>query len=179
MTACSWGPWPPARAARELGLADRAIALPAADTPSGLLAHGLGRSYGNVALNDSGTLLLTRGLDRFIAFDRASACCARRRASRSTRSCSALCRWAGSSRSAPAPASLGNLKPMLAGTFHALKFSKYGADYLGAFAYRFNRRFDLRGLIARSIVDVDGARRSQGKQSKRDMRRLVSNQETA
>ena len=49
---------------------------------------------------------------------------------------------------------LGNLKTTLAGTFHALKFSKYGADYLGAFAYRFNRRFDLRGLVARSIVDV-------------------------
>lgn len=49
---------------------------------------------------------------------------------------------------------LGNLKTTLAGTFHALKFSKYGADYLGAFAYRFNRRFDLRGLFAGSIVDV-------------------------
>ena len=49
---------------------------------------------------------------------------------------------------------LGNLKTTLAGTFHAWKFSKYGTDYLGAFAYRFNRRFDLRGLVARSIVDV-------------------------
>lgn len=49
---------------------------------------------------------------------------------------------------------LGNLKTTLAGAFHALKFNKYGADYLGAFAYRFNRRFDLRGLVARSIVDV-------------------------
>ena len=54
---------------------------------------------------------------------------------------------------------LGNLKTTPAGTFHALKFSKYGTDYLGAFAYRFNRRFDLRGLVARSIVDV--ARHSQ------------------
>jgi len=49
---------------------------------------------------------------------------------------------------------LGNLKTALAGTFHALKFSKYGAHYLAAFAYRFNRRFDLCGLVARSIVDV-------------------------
>ena len=49
---------------------------------------------------------------------------------------------------------LGNLKTTLAGTFHALKFSKYGPSYLAAFAYRFNRRFDLRGLVARSIVDI-------------------------
>lgn len=49
---------------------------------------------------------------------------------------------------------LGNLKTTLAGTFHALKYGKYAADYLGAFAYRFNRRFDLRGLVARSVVDV-------------------------
>jgi FAD/FMN-containing dehydrogenase len=34
------------------------------------LAYGLGRSYGDSCLNDGGALLLTRGLDRFIAFDR-------------------------------------------------------------------------------------------------------------
>lgn len=33
------------------------------------LAHGNGRSYGDVALNPGGRLWLTRGLDRFIAFD--------------------------------------------------------------------------------------------------------------
>ena len=49
---------------------------------------------------------------------------------------------------------LGNLKTTLAGAFHALKYSKYGEHYLAAFAYRFNRRFDLRGLVARLIVDV-------------------------
>lgn len=49
---------------------------------------------------------------------------------------------------------LGNLKTTLAGAFHALSYSKYGAHYLAAFAYRFNRRFDLRGLVARLIVDV-------------------------
>ena len=31
---------------------------------------------------------------------------------------------------------------------------KYAGHYLAAFAYRFNRRFDLRGLVARLIVDV-------------------------
>ena len=35
-----------------------------------LLAHGQGRSYGDVALNAGGTLLLTDGMNRFIAFDR-------------------------------------------------------------------------------------------------------------
>lgn len=49
---------------------------------------------------------------------------------------------------------LGNLKTTLAGAFHALNYSKYAGNYLAAFAYRFNRRFDLRGLVARLIVDV-------------------------
>lgn len=39
------------------------------EAPRPLLAHGNGRSYGDVCLTDRGTLLLTRGLDRFIAFD--------------------------------------------------------------------------------------------------------------
>lgn len=33
------------------------------------LAHGRGRSYGDVCLNPEGTLWITTGLDRFIAFD--------------------------------------------------------------------------------------------------------------
>jgi len=33
------------------------------------LPHGAGRSYGDVGLNPGGSLWLTRGLDRFIAFD--------------------------------------------------------------------------------------------------------------
>lgn len=53
---------------------------------------------------------------------------------------------------------LGNLKTTLAGTFHALGYRKYAGNYLAAFAYRFNRRFDLRGLVARLIVDVARAR---------------------
>lgn len=39
-------------------------------TQNRLLAHGQGRSYGDVALNDGGTLLLTAGMNRFIEFDR-------------------------------------------------------------------------------------------------------------
>ena len=49
---------------------------------------------------------------------------------------------------------LGNLKTTLSGAFHALQYRKYGQTYLAAFAYRFNRRFDLRDLLASLIVDV-------------------------
>ena len=49
---------------------------------------------------------------------------------------------------------LGNLKTTLAGAFHALNYGKYAQRYLSAFAYRFNRRFDLRGLVAHLIVDA-------------------------
>jgi transposase-like protein len=47
---------------------------------------------------------------------------------------------------------LGNLKTSLSGCYHALAFRKYGAQYLAAFAYRFNRRFDLRTLNARLLL---------------------------
>ena len=49
---------------------------------------------------------------------------------------------------------LGNLKTTLHGAFHSLDWAKHADTYLGAFAYRFNRRFDLRDLLARLIVDV-------------------------
>jgi ribosomal protein L37AE/L43A len=49
---------------------------------------------------------------------------------------------------------LGNLKTTLAGAFHAFDYAKYAGSYLAAFAYRFNRRFDLRGLVARLVIDV-------------------------
>lgn len=49
-------------------LSQRAAAIPERH-PRPLLAHGNGRSYGDVCLTDRGTLLMTRGLDRFIEFD--------------------------------------------------------------------------------------------------------------
>jgi hypothetical protein len=49
---------------------------------------------------------------------------------------------------------LGNLKTSLAGTFHSLNYRKYAIAYLAAFAYRFNHRFDLFGLVAKLVVDV-------------------------
>jgi len=43
---------------------------------------------------------------------------------------------------------------MLSGAYRAFGYAKYADRYLGAFAYRFNRRFDLAGLVVRLIVDV-------------------------
>jgi hypothetical protein len=47
---------------------------------------------------------------------------------------------------------LSNLKTALAGTYHAVKFGKYAHRYLAEFQYRFNRRFDLRRILARFVV---------------------------
>jgi len=46
---------------------------------------------------------------------------------------------------------LGNLNTSLSGTNQAFRFSKYAARYLGALAYRFNRRFDLATLPQRLL----------------------------
>ena len=62
----SWGRYPRAKQ-HIIPVRWRDTALPAA--AGTLLAYGNGRSYGDVCLNDGGTLLHTRGLDRFIAFD--------------------------------------------------------------------------------------------------------------
>ena len=67
----SWGRLPSRPAAGECHPSSRHAPLPVPKGP-GLLAHGLGRSYGDVALNEGGTLVRTRGLDRFMAFDRHS-----------------------------------------------------------------------------------------------------------
>ena len=47
---------------------------------------------------------------------------------------------------------LGNVKTAISGTYHAFAFAKYARRYLGEFAYRFNRRFDLASLTGRLIV---------------------------
>ncbi|MFY9511694.1 MAG: transposase [Rubrivivax sp.] len=49
---------------------------------------------------------------------------------------------------------LGNLKTMISGSYKAFGYGKYAGRYLGAFAYRFNRRFDLADLVVRLVVDV-------------------------
>lgn len=66
----SWGRFPLAEQT-PVRLAWRDAPLPTGDAGS-LLPHGLGRSYGDSCLNDGATVLLTGGLDRFIAFDRAT-----------------------------------------------------------------------------------------------------------
>ena len=47
---------------------------------------------------------------------------------------------------------LGNLKTSLSGSYHSFSFGKYAKRYLGAFAYRFNRRYDLSTLNERLLV---------------------------
>ena len=69
----SWGRLPARPATVECWPTSRHVPLPAPQGP-GLLAHGLGRSYGDVALNAGGTLVHTRGLDRFMSFDPRSGC---------------------------------------------------------------------------------------------------------
>ena len=49
---------------------------------------------------------------------------------------------------------LGNLKTSLSGAHHAFNFRKYADRYLGAFAYRFNHRFDLADLVLRLLVET-------------------------
>jgi FAD/FMN-containing dehydrogenase len=65
-TVSAWGRLSAERH-RMLPLHDRAAALPRAGTTA--LPFGNGRSYGDACLNRGGALWLTRGLDRFIAFD--------------------------------------------------------------------------------------------------------------
>jgi hypothetical protein len=43
---------------------------------------------------------------------------------------------------------ISNLKTSFSGTFHALDFEKSADRYLGAFCYRFNRRFNLEEMTA-------------------------------
>lgn len=64
----SWNRYPRVEHRKELFLFDRFCDFPS--TEGSCLPHGNGRSYGDVCLNESGTLLRTRRLDRFISFDR-------------------------------------------------------------------------------------------------------------
>ncbi|EPC01990.1 hypothetical protein L861_20270 [Litchfieldella anticariensis FP35 = DSM 16096] len=66
----SWNRIPRVQPDKIHRLGYRQATLPQESWP--LLAYGNGRSYGDVCLTESGTLLLTRGLDRFMAFDRHS-----------------------------------------------------------------------------------------------------------
>src|SRR5579864_4299578 len=65
----SWGNLVPS-SSTVYGLRSRDDAFPAMPVGSTILPYGNGRSYGDSCLNPGGALLLTRSLDRFIAFDR-------------------------------------------------------------------------------------------------------------
>ena len=45
---------------------------------------------------------------------------------------------------------------MISGAYKGFGYAKYATRYLGAFCYRFKRRFDLAGLVVRLVVDVCG-----------------------
>lgn len=69
----SWGLQPPSRpaAVRPIAWSDQAAAL--VNAPGGSrLPYGRGRSYGDVCLNNGGTLIPTSALDRLVAYDPAS-----------------------------------------------------------------------------------------------------------
>lgn len=63
----SWGRFP--RVTQEARAVHWRGGDPLAGVRRPVLPYGLGRSYGDVCLNDGGTLLTTRGLDRFVALD--------------------------------------------------------------------------------------------------------------
>jgi FAD/FMN-containing dehydrogenase len=67
MTLTAWGNLPALPAATEIDLSARSAALPAGS--GSFLPYGNGRSYGDVCLNSGATLLRSRGLDHFMAFD--------------------------------------------------------------------------------------------------------------
>jgi len=95
---------------------------------------------------EPGTAVLSDGLGRFAAVTDAG--------------CSHLVEVVGQRKPRDLPqfkwvnTVLGNLKTMISGAYKAFGYGKYAHRYLGAFAYRFNRRFDLAGLVVQLIVDV-------------------------
>ena len=69
-----WGRWPVVKA--EVGRPETRAELVGAvreANGSGLLAYGLGRSYGDTALLPRGKMVVTSRLDRMLAFDPAPA----------------------------------------------------------------------------------------------------------
>jgi len=64
----SWGRFPQV-SQQSIPLLWRNKTLPLPLPPTSVLPHGLGRSYGDVCLNEGGVLLTTNHLNRFIHFD--------------------------------------------------------------------------------------------------------------
>ena len=70
---------------------------------------------------------------------------------------------------------LSNLKTSFSGTFHAFRFDKYTNRYLGAFNYRFNRRFNL-AAVTGSGWFIPSAAAPQGLSTSSGARSLLPNQ---
>src|ERR1700744_2916175 len=68
----SWNRLLKANPAHIVEIADRFTARCDMGAGTRCIAYGSGRSYGDVCLNDGGTVLRTLRLDHFIAFDRAT-----------------------------------------------------------------------------------------------------------
>src|SRR5581483_4823844 len=66
----SWGRYP--RGDQELKPLFWASDFPVKNGSGSVLPAGMGRSYGDVCLNHGNSLLLTRGLDRMLAFEETS-----------------------------------------------------------------------------------------------------------
>ncbi len=66
----SWNRHPKVTHKHVADFEDRFANLP--DTKSSMLAFGNGRSYGDVCLNEQGTIIQTRRINKFISFDRTS-----------------------------------------------------------------------------------------------------------
>ena len=58
---------------------------------------------------------------------------------------------------------------MINGGYKAFKFNKYASHYLGAFAYRFNRRFNLPALLGGLL----GSAATSGPTRERQIRELA------
>lgn len=67
MELTGWGRWP--RATSDVFRAETLRDLRLAAHPGGMIARGLGRSYGDAALNGGGGAVLTERLNRILAFD--------------------------------------------------------------------------------------------------------------
>lgn len=55
---------------------------------------------------------------------------------------------------------MGYFKTMISDFSKAFGYAKFVNNYLGAFTYGFNRRFELDGLVARFLFDVSRPRPS-------------------